>query len=140
MFSLSKIIFKVERLSEIMSEGKFATSVSCIDGRIQIPLTNWIKENYSVDYVDTVTEPGVDKNISKDSILESIKTKARISINAHKSKLIVFSGHYNCAANPVSNEEHIEFIKKGVEMISSWNLGVTVIGVWVDDSWNVNTI
>ncbi len=140
MFSISKIIFKVERLSEIMSEGKFATSVSCIDGRIQIPLTNWIKENYSVDYVDTVTEPGVDKNISKDSILESIKTKARISIHAHKSELIVFSGHYNCAANPVSDEEHIEFIKKGVKEISSWDLGVTVIGVWVDDSWNVNTI
>ncbi len=123
-----------------MSEGKFATSVSCIDGRIQIPLTNWIKENYSVDYVDTITEPGDDKNIAKDSIIESIKTKARISIHAHKSELIVFSGHYNCAANPVSDEEHIEMIKKGVEVISSWNLGVKVIGVYVDDSWSVNPV
>ncbi len=123
-----------------MAEGKFATSISCIDGRIQIPLAKWIKENYSVDYVDAITEPGVDKNITKDSIIESIKTKARISIHAHKSELIVFSGHYDCAANPVSNEEHIELIKKGIEVISSWNLGVKVIGVWVDDSWNVNTI
>jgi len=123
-----------------MSEGKFATSVSCIDGRIQIPITNWIKENYSVDYVDTITEPGVDKNITKDFVIESIKTKARISIHAHKSELIIFSGHYNCAANPVSDEEHIEMIKKGVEVISSWNLGVKVIGVYVDDSWNVNPV
>ncbi len=102
-----------------MSEGKFATSVSCIDGRIQIPLAKWIKENYSVDYVDAITEPGIDKNITKDSIVESIKSKAIISIHAHKSELIVFSGHYNCAANPFSDEEHIEFIKKGVEAISS---------------------
>ena len=123
-----------------MSEGKFATSVSCIDGRIQIPLAKWIKENYSVDYVDAITEPGVDKNVTKDSIVESIKTKARISIHAHKSELIVFSGHYNCAANPVSDEEHIEFIKKGVEVISSWNLGVKVVGVYVDGSWNVKTV
>ena len=123
-----------------MSEGKFATSVSCIDGRIQIPLINWIKENFSVDYVDAITEPGIDKNITKDFVIESIKSKSRISINAHKSELIVFSGHYNCAANPVSDKEHIEFIKKGVEMISSWNFGVKVIGVWVDDSWNVNTV
>ena len=123
-----------------MSEGKFATSVSCIDGRIQIPLAKWIKENYSVDYVDAITEPGVDKNVTKDSIVESIKTKARISIHAHKSELIVFSGHYNCAANPVSDEEHIEFIKKGVEEISSWNLGVKVVGVYVDSSWNVNAV
>lgn len=123
-----------------MSEGKFATSISCIDGRIQIPLAKWIKENYSVDYVDTITEPGVDKNVTKDSIIESIKTKSRISIHAHKSQLIVFSGHYNCAANPVSDSEHIEFIKKGVEDISSWNLGVKVVGVWVDETWNVNPV
>lgn len=123
-----------------MAEGKFATSVSCMDGRIQIPLNAWIKENYSVDYVDTITEPGDDKTITDNSILESIKTKISISINAHKSKLIVLSGHYDCAANPVSNEEHVEMIKKGVEIISSLNLGVKVIGVWVDDSWNVNPL
>ena len=33
-----------------MAEGKFATSVSCMDGRIQLPLAKWIKENYSVDF------------------------------------------------------------------------------------------
>jgi carbonic anhydrase len=123
-----------------MAEGKFATSVSCMDGRIQIPLNAWIKKNYSVDYVDTITEPGDDKTIADDSILESIKTKIGISINAHKSELIVLSGHYDCAANPVSNEMHIEMIKKGVEIISALNLGVKVIGVWVDDSWNVKPL
>ena len=123
-----------------MVEGKFATSVSCIDGRIQIPLAKWIKENYSVDYVDTITEPGVDKTITENSVFESIKTKVSISINAHKSELIVLSGHYDCAANSVSNEEHIELIKKGIGVISSWNLGAKVVGVWVDDSWNVNTV
>ena len=123
-----------------MAEGKFATSVSCMDGRIQIPLTKWIKENYSVDYVDTITEPGVDKTITENSVFESIKTKVSISINAHKSELIVLSGHYDCAANQVSDEEHIELIKKGIGVISSWNLGAKVVGVWVDDSWNVNTV
>ena len=123
-----------------MAEGKFATSVSCIDGRIQIPLTKWIKENYSVDYVDTITEPGVDKTITENSVFESIKTKVSISINAHKSELVVLSGHYDCAANQVSNEDHIELIKKGIGVISSWNLGAKVVGVWVDDSWNINTV
>ncbi len=124
----------------LMVEGKFATSITCMDGRIQIPLTNWIKENYSVDYVDTITEPGVDKKIAEDADLESIKAKAAISINAHKSELIVISGHFDCAGNPVSDEQHISQIKKGMEVISSWNLGVKVIGVWVDDTWNVTPI
>ena len=121
-----------------MSEGKFVTSVSCMDGRIQIPLNKWIKENYPSDYVDTITEPGVDKNIT--NVVESIKTKVGISVNAHKSDLVVVSGHYDCAANPVSDEDHINLIKKDVEVISSWNLGVKVIGVWVDSSWNVNEV
>ena len=123
-----------------MAKGKFATSVSCMDGRIQIPLTNWIKENFSVDYVDTITEPGIDKQVADNTDLESIKIKVGISINKHESELIVVSGHYDCAGNPVSNEEHITQIKKGIEVISSWNLGVKIVGVWVDDTWKINTV
>ena len=123
-----------------MAEGKFATSVSCMDGRIQIPLNKWIKENYSVDYVDAITEPGVDKKVADNSELESIKHKVGISINAHKSELIVVSGHYDCAGNPVSDDEHKSQIKKGVEVISSWNTGAKVIGVWVDNTWNINVL
>jgi carbonic anhydrase len=123
-----------------MAKGKFATSVSCMDGRIQIPLTNWIKENFSIDYVDTITEPGIDKLVADNTDLESIKIKVGISINKHESELIVVSGHYDCAGNPVSNEEHITQIKKGIEVISSWNLGVKVVGVWVDDTWKINTV
>ena len=123
-----------------MAKGKFATSVSCMDGRIQIPLINWIKENFSVDYVDTITEPGIDKLIADNTDLESIRIKVGISINKHESELIVVSGHYDCAGNPVSNEEHITQIKKGIEVISSWNLGVKVVGVWVDDTWKINTV
>ena len=123
-----------------MAKGKFATSVSCMDGRIQIPLTNWIKENFSVDYVDTIPEPGIDKLVADNTDLESIKIKVGISINKHESELIVVSGHYDCAGNPVSNEEHITQIKKGIEVISSWNLGVKVVGVWVDDTWKINTV
>jgi len=123
-----------------MAKGKFATSVSCMDGRIQIPLINWIKENFSVDYVDTITEPGIDKLVAYNTDLESIKIKVGISINKHESELIVVSGHYDCAGNPVSNEEHITQIKKGIEVISSWNLGVKVVGVWVDDTWKINPV
>jgi carbonic anhydrase len=123
-----------------MAEGKFATSVSCMDGRIQIPLAKWIKENHSIDFVDVITEPGIDRMVAENLDLESIKNKVGISINAHKSELIVVSGHYDCAGNPVSDEEHISQIRKGVEVISSWGLNVKVVGIWVDDSWNVKVL
>ena len=123
-----------------MNNRKFGTSVSCMDGRIQIPLSNWIKENYSVDYVDTITEPGIDKKVAENSNLQSLKDKIAISVNAHKSSLVVVSGHHDCAGNPVSYEEHLAQIKKSVEIISSWNIGAKVIGAWVDENWKVTLV
>jgi len=32
--------------------GKFATAINCMDGRVQLPVINWLMENLSVDYVD----------------------------------------------------------------------------------------
>ena len=123
-----------------MAEGKFATSITCMDGRIQIPLANWIKENYSVDYVDAITEPGVDKKVAENQDLDSIKTKVGISINAHKSELIVVSGHYDCAGNPVSKEEHIEQIKKSLDTIKSWNYESKIVGIWINENWQVEQV
>ena len=96
--------------------------------------------DHSIDFVDVITEPGIDSMVAENLNLESIKTKIGISINAHKSELIAVSGHYDCAGNPVSDEEHISQIRKGVEVISSWGLNVKVIGIWIDDSWNVNIL
>ncbi len=123
-----------------MAQGKFATSVACMDGRIQAPLMAWIKENFPVDFVDVITEPGIDRIISENQDLDPIKKKIDISINAHKSELVIVSGHFDCAGNPVSDAEHIAQIKDGVDVISAWNPNLKVIGVWVDDSWIVNLL
>ena len=120
----------------------FATSINCIDGRIQLPVSNWIKQKYSVDYVDVITHPGSDKIIGEQNIegISEIKTKTLVSINAHNSKLVVISGHHDCAGNPVSKETHLTQIKKSINIIKSWNLSVTVIGVWINDQWEIEEI
>lgn len=123
-----------------MSE-TFATSISCIDGRIQGPISDWIKTNYGTDYVDTITEPGLDKRISEfPEIADELRKKAVISIRAHKSRLVVVSGHAKCAGNPVTDEEHKIHITKGVQVVKAWDLGVDVVGVWVDQNWQVNPV
>ena len=117
-----------------MSEKSFATSLSCMDGRVQIPMIDLIKEKYSVDFVDTITAPGIDKVIS-DGDVESIKKSVMISVSNHKSSHIVISGHFGCAGNPVSEDEHLTHIKNGVELVKSWNLDADVVGVWIDENF-----
>ena len=124
----------------IMSHGKFVTSICCMDGRIQLPVDEWIRKNYSTDYIDTITEPGVEKRISENIEIEKIKSKAEISIFKHHSGLIVVSGHHNCAGNPVSKEEQIEQIKKSMLYIKFWNMPVKIVGIYVNDKWEIEEI
>jgi hypothetical protein len=125
-----------------MAKHKFGTAINCIDGRVQSPVTKWLKENYSLDFVDMITEPGPDRVVSEGNPdkLEALKRKAGISVNAHGSNVIVIAGHHDCAGNPVSQEEHVNQIRKSVQTVKSWNLPVRVIGAWVNDRWEVEVI
>jgi hypothetical protein len=35
-----------------------------MDGRVQLPVIEWMKRNYALDYIDMITEPGSDKIMS----------------------------------------------------------------------------
>lgn len=123
-----------------MQEERFATMICCIDGRVQMPLNAWVRENYPAIYVDTITEPGVDGLAGDLESMLRIRDKAKISMNAHGSRLIVVSGHHMCAANPGTAEEHAPQIKRCVEVIGSWGWDVKVVGVWVNENWAVEPV
>lgn len=121
---------------------KFGTALNCIDGRTQLPVIKWMKGNLSLDYIDLVTEPGMDKVLSQDnsSVLGRIRRNTEISLEAHDSRVIAVVGHFDCAANPVSPHKHIEEIKESMRTVISWNLGVKVVGLWVDELWEVHQV
>lgn len=123
-------------------EKAFATALNCIDGRTQIPVIRWMKENFHVDYVDLITEPGMDKVLSQGSRveLERLREKVVVSITAHESNVVAVVGHYDCAANPVSDYRHFRDISASVYTVKSWCLPVTVVGLWVDEFWRVHVI
>ena len=115
-------------------EKTFGTALNCIDGRTQIPVTNWLKQNFKVDYVDLITEPGMDKVLSQGHWAEILRLRDNviISITAHNSHVVAVAGHYDCAANPVSDYKHFQDIVASVDVVKSWRLPVRVVGLWVD--------
>lgn len=120
----------------------FATALNCIDGRTQIPVTNWLKEHFDVFYVDLVTEPGMDNVLSQGSWIEikRLRENVIISITAHNSNVVAVVGHYDCAANPVSDYKHFQDIVASTNTVKSWCLPVIVVGLWVDKFRNVHVI
>ena len=121
----------------------FATSIHCMDGRIQEPIIKYLKENYNVTYVDTITEAGPCKIFAekKDKILvNSIIKRSEISIKKHGSKLIAVSGHYDCAGNPCNEEIQKNQVKDSIAHLKSKYSDIKIIGLWVDKKWKINNV
>lgn len=121
---------------------RFGTALNCIDGRTQIPVIKWLKENFGVDYVDLITEPGMDRVLSQGKWveIERLREKVIVSITAHNSNVVAVVGHYDCAANPVSDCKHFCDIVESTEIVKSWGLPIRVVGLWVDEFWCVHVV
>ncbi|MBU0479384.1 hypothetical protein KKC91_12610 [bacterium] len=123
-----------------MSHGKFATVINCMDGRTQLPANEWMKNEFKVDYVDTITEPGPNKILADDEDVESIKKRVLISVQKHGSKNIAIVSHHDCAGNPVDKETQMKQLELAVKTVDSWGLNVNITGLWVDESWKVERV
>jgi hypothetical protein len=126
-----------------MSNKKFVTAINCMDGRVQLPVIDWMKKEFKADYVDMITEPGPDKLLTEDRLSDEsafVKKKVGVSVEKHGSKIVAVVGHYDCAGNPVDKENHIRQINSAVETVASWGFNASVIGLWIDEHWVVHKI
>jgi len=116
---------------------RFATAINCMDGRAQKPVIEYMQKNFEVDYVDMITEPGPNAILSgnKDAdIIGSLKKKVGISVNKHNSQVIAVVAHYDCAGNPVSDDDQKEQLRKALKVINLWGFSVRhIIALWLDE-------
>jgi hypothetical protein len=126
----------------------FATLIACIDGRVQRPLNDWVRSAAQATYVDTVTIPGPDKALidGTPERLNAVRQDVEISLRAHGSRFLAIAGHFGCAANPVSPDEHRQMIRQAVGVLERWGLlddmgqPIRVVGLWVNDAWQVEVV
>jgi len=126
-----------------MAKGTFVTAINCMDGRTQQPVIDWMKKQYEVDYVDMITEPGPDRIMAhrEKDLVAQIKKRVLISVEKHGSQAVALISHGDCAGNPVSKDEHLGHLRKGMELIRSWELPVEIVGLWIDEvNWEVDVI
>ena len=122
---------------------EFCTSIHCMDGRIQGPICDYLKNSYNAKYVDTITEPGPCKILAENkdsSAINSILRRVRISVDIHKSNLIAISGHYDCAGNPCEAEVQKGQIKQSIKFLKDQYPNTQIIGLWIDDNWIVKPL
>jgi hypothetical protein len=120
---------------------EFVTCLNCIDGRVQLPVINWILKNYDVKYVDMITAPGVDGILAnRNNNVEDIFEKVTFSIDGHSTDIIFIVGHHDCLANPVADEVHIKQVFDAAVNIKDRNLSCCVTGLWVDEEFEIHKV
>jgi len=120
---------------------RFAVCLNCMDGRVQLPVIQWIKENYEVDYVDLITEPGMDGVLADlNSDISDIINKLEISVDKHESEYIFIAGHYDCLGNPVDNITHKKQLMLAVERIEKLKGSNKIVGIWISEKFSVQKI
>ena len=119
-----------------MNKNIFVTAINCMDGRVQLPVINWMKNRYDADYVDMITEPGPNKILDEQvhiDLVEGMKKKLEISVIRHGSNVVALVGHYDCAGNPVGKKLKLKQIRSAMKTVKSWQFNIEVIGLWVDE-------
>lgn len=123
-----------------MFQGRFATAITCIDGRVQMPVIRYMKNRFSLDYVDIVSEPGANLVLAEETshLVDDILRKVRTSIDRHGSHLVAVVGHHDCAGNPAPCDEQTGHTRHALARLESeYHEDMRYVGLWVNARWNV---
>ncbi len=121
----------------------FCTVINCMDGRIQLPVLNFLRERLGVAYVDNITEAGPIKFLAEQNdqgVIQDIFNRINISINQHGSTAISVVAHYDCLGNPRPESEQRVQLDKAVKFLSEHYPEMELLALWVDSDWCVHEI
>lgn len=123
---------------------KFGTVINCIDGRVQIPVLEYLKAHSDADYFDACNEAGPVKILSErvDTCrMVALKEQIRLSVEDHGSRIITLVGHYDCTGNPVDRERKVEQMKDALSYLQrAYGEEILYLGLYVNENWKVEEI
>jgi carbonic anhydrase len=114
-----------------------------MDGRVQLPVIQYLQQRFDVRYVDSITEAGPTLVLAKRNsaaLVQGILGRLKTSIDKHNSVGIAIVGHHDCAGNPAQYDAQLAHIRDSVQFLRSQYEDAKVIGLWVDGDWQVHEV
>lgn len=123
--------------------GGFCTVINCMDGRIQLPILDYMRARFGQPYVDNITIAGPVRILTEKEplrVVEAVLERLGVSVNVHGSRTIAVVAHHDCAGNPVDRDTQISQLQPSVEWVRSHYPHCTVLSLWVGTDWNVKEV
>lgn len=114
-----------------------------MDGRIQLPVVEFVRDHFGAPYVDMITEAGPVGVLAlrpHSNVARAIFQRVEISIQAHGSTQLAVVAHHNCAGNPVSAREQAAQLVVCLKLLKRRYPQMERIGLWVDANWTVQAV
>ena len=108
-----------------------------------MPVVEYIRHRYAVEYVNVITEPGPDLVLAGQTHIEasrSIRRRLDVAVHAHGSSLFFVVGHHDCAGNPTDKAGHLKNLEAAVTTVQSWIAEGQVHALLVDENWVVHEV
>ncbi len=118
----------------------FCTAVNCIDGRVQEPVSYYLRNHFKVKFVDSITEAGPNLILSNQqpkANVEAILQKLKISVEAHSSKGIGIAAHHDCAGNPSTKKQQLYDLNQSSLFLQSQFPKLEIVKLWIDEQFKV---
>lgn len=109
-----------------------SVAINCVDGRVQLPVLEWMRRNLASELVHNVTEPGPDGSLARGDGARRIEPIVRMLAGQGAIEAVAVVSHHDCRGNPVDEATHRELLERAVEEVSGWRLADRVLGLWVD--------
>jgi len=99
---------------------RFALAITCLDGRVQRPVVEYLRRKYGVDYVDLITEPGPERALTEPARARTqaaIHRNAGFSVDGHDAELIAITAHDECLGNSADGETRLAQLRAAQQVI-----------------------
>jgi len=121
--------------SKLQSNVNYGTVINCIDAPIRLPVIEFLKFVWKVQWVIVINEAAPEKVLSegKDAqAIEHIHQNIRASLGNQAQKRLAIVSHYGCNLNKAGDVEKKGMLRKAVDYLKNKYSGVEVLGIWVD--------
>ncbi len=122
---------------------RFCTAITCMDGRVQLPVITYLQKRFDAQYVDSITEAGPNLILSEQKragSIQAILERLKISVENHDSAGIAIVGHHDCAGNPAGQNDQIAHIQKAIEFLRQHHADLEIVGLWIDRNWEIHEV
>lgn len=125
----------------VVSIEKFGTVLTCMDGRPQRKVADYLTTTFGVRHLDLITTAGTIRHLAEETAeTHTLLRNLALSTSKHGSRHIAVVAHHDCLGNPVADKTQKEQLRLAVSRIGDLHPTAEVTGLWINEQWIVERV